>query len=388
MSLSDSRVAQHFIRALQNVSLGEITVTAPDGTEYHAAGTQDGPSARLIVHDWRAIRELATRGDIGFAEGYRDGLWDSPDLEAVIAFGLQNEAALKRYVFGSSLFRMLARLMRLRRPNSLRGSKDNIHAHYDLGNTFYGLWLDESMTYSSALFAGRHTELCTAQHQKYDRIIERLGSGSGDLLEIGCGWGGFAERACAQSNLAVKGITISGAQHTFARQRLGGEAQIALEDYREQQGRYDHLVSIEMFEAVGERYWPIYFGKLKSLLKPGGNAVVQTITIDDRHFADYKRGSDVIREYIFPGGMLPSPAAFKRAAEKAGLSITDRYAFGQDYAKTLNEWLHRFDAKRKDILALGFDERFIRLWRFYLAGCMASFRIGRTDVMQLELRHA
>jgi cyclopropane-fatty-acyl-phospholipid synthase len=271
--------------------------------------------------------------------------------------------------------------------NTLKGSRKNIHAHYDLGNDFYKLWLDQTMTYSSAIFHDQNDDLEKAQHSKYDRIINRLGA-SGRVLEIGCGWGGFAERALQTRDYAIKGLTISNEQHAFATERLGQKAEIALEDYRLQTGRYDNIVSIEMFEAVGENYWPLYFNKLKSLLADNGKALVQTITIGEDYFDRYRQGGDAIRTFIFPGGMLPSPKRFEEESVKAGFKLTDAFAFGQDYARTLELWLERFEERLGEVRALGFDEKFIRMWRFYLTSCIASFKIGRTNVMQMELQHA
>ncbi|MBN8531035.1 MAG: class I SAM-dependent methyltransferase, partial [Alphaproteobacteria bacterium] len=344
-----------------------------------------GPAAHLALRDWSVIPRLAAHGDIGFAEDYRDGRWESRDPVALLLFALRNEQALNKYIYGGFLSRVAARLGGVLTRNSLSGSRRNIRAHYDLGNRFYKLWLDPSMTYSSALFANENSTLEAAQHAKYDRILNKLTPGR--TLEIGCGWGGFAERAVARDH-EVRGITLSEEQYRFSSERLRGNAEFVLEDYRIQEGKYDSIVSIEMFEAVGERYWPVYFRKLAALLKPEGRAMVQTITIDDRLFSAYRKGGDMIRRYIFPGGMLPSPERFRQEAEKAGLRIEDRYAFGLDYARTMRHWLNAFDARRREVQELGFDEGFIRMWRFYLASCIACFEAGRTNVMQVELRHA
>ncbi len=279
---------------------------------------------------------------------------------------------------------MLSYLFRI---NTLKGSKKNIHAHYDLGNAFYKLWLDPSMTYSSAIFDDSTKNLEQAQHRKYDRIIDELDAGSGSLIEVGCGWGGFAERAQQRGDFDIKGITLSEEQHAFAQQRLGNSADIVLEDYRHQQGKFQHIVSIEMFEAVGERYWQTYFAKLKSMLQQKGKAVVQTITINEADFPRYRRGGDFIRSFIFPGGMLPTPTRFKQEAAKAGLKVDNEFFFGYDYAKTLGVWLNNFDAEINKVKALGFDESFIRLWRFYLAACISGFNTDRTNVMQVTLSH-
>jgi cyclopropane-fatty-acyl-phospholipid synthase len=302
-------------------------------------------------------------------------------------FGLQNQTILDSYICGSMFGRLASRIAYLFTRNTVPGSKKNISAHYDLGNEFYALWLDESMTYSSALFNNPAEALHEAQKRKYDRIIERI-KPNGHLLEIGCGWGGFADRAIEKGDYGIKALTLSQAQHDFAARRVGDSAVIALEDYRHQKGTYDQIVSIEMFEAVGEKFWSTYFTKIKSLLANKGKALVQTITIEDSYFETYRKGGDAIRTFIFPGGMLPSPERFRAEAAKAGLRVTDEFVFGHDYALTLSHWLKNFETKRDEIKAMGFDDKFIRMWRFYLTCCIAAFTYGRTDVRQMELQHA
>lgn len=383
----EKTITHKFLKALEHIEFGSMDVTTPDGKLHQFKGAKKSVHSTLNLHDWRAIAIFATKGDIGFAEAYRDGWWDSDNLANLFIVGLQNEAALDEYIYGCLIGRIAARFSYLFTRNTLDGSKKNIHAHYDLGNEFYKLWLDESMTYSSALFASPSEDLVKAQHNKYDRILDRLND-SGRVLEIGCGWGGFAERAIHKKDYEIKGLTISKAQHEYATKRLGTNVQIALEDYRIQQGKYNNIVSIEMFEAVGERFWPVYFSKLKSLLEQKGKAVIQTITIGNEYFERYRMGGDMIRTYIFPGGMLPSIKRFTEESKKAGLHITDTHMFGQDYALTVEHWLKRFENKLSEIKKLEFDEPFIRLWRFYLTCCIASFKVNRTDVMQLELIHA
>lgn len=375
------------LKAFDAIEYGSLILTFPDGSQYDFQGQKAGSHAALHLKDWRALSALAFHGDIGFAEAYRDDWCDSPDLAALVQFSLENESAAAKYLHGSFIGRLLAYLSNLTRINTLTGSRKNIHAHYDLGNAFYRLWLDPSMTYSSALFAHPQEALTQAQFRKYDRILERLEKPSGSVLEIGCGWGGFADRALQQGDYHMKGVTLSTEQKHYADHRLQGQATIALEDYRHQQGKYDFLVSIEMFEAVGEQYWKTYFAKLADLMKQGGRAVVQTITIDHAHFPQYRKAGDFIRSFIFPGGMLPSPERFTQEANRAGLQVTDNFAFGRHYARTLQHWLDSFEARKAEVLALGFDESFIRLWRLYLAACIASFTVGRTDVLQFELRH-
>ncbi|MDS9470155.1 cyclopropane-fatty-acyl-phospholipid synthase family protein [Paracoccus sp. MBLB3053] len=383
----ERQIQDEFLRSLQAISHGSLRLTTPDGVVHDFAGYRPGPQAVLEIRDWRMVPALAARGDVGLTEAYRDVWYDTPDLTGLLTFGLLNEASLDRFIYGGRLNRLAMRVLYLLNRNSRAGSRRNISSHYDLGNEFYRLWLDETMTYSSAIF-GPDDDLAAAQGRKYDRILDGLGAGSGRLLEIGCGWGGFAERALQRGDFAAKGLTLSVEQASYARNRLGDTAEIALQDYRDETGRFDHVVSIEMFEAVGERFWPVYFRKLGQVLSDRGRAMIQTITLADRYFDRYRKGGDMVRSFIFPGGMLPSPARFRAEAEKAGLRIEEAHGFGLDYARTLSLWLDRFDARRAEILAMGFDEAFIRIWRFYLSACAASFSVGRTDVVQYRLAHA
>lgn len=383
----DHYITDRFLSALEHIQFGAITVETPDHRIRSFQGKMPGVKADLVIHDWRVIGMMLRHGDVALAESYRDGLWDSSDPAQLFVFGLQNQDSLERLINGSVLGRIVSRAGYFFTRNTVSGSKRNIHAHYDLGNDFYSLWLDPSMTYSSAIFDKEVDSLQDAQIRKYDRMLERLNT-SGSLLEIGCGWGGFAERALQKGDYGIKGLTISKAQHDFATDRLGKNAVIALEDYRHQNGLYDQIVSIEMFEAVGEKFWPVYFAKLKSLLSTKGRAMIQSITIADAAFKNYRSSGDAIRTFIFPGGMLPSPSRFCEEASKAGLQITDQFCFGKDYAQTLRHWLSNFNARLGEVRALGFDEKFIRMWRFYLTFCIAAFEHGRTDVVQWELRHA
>jgi cyclopropane-fatty-acyl-phospholipid synthase len=378
-----------FLKKLDRIDTGHVTVTTPDGKIRDFVGQKPGPSANIILKDWRVPANIAQKGDVGLAENYRDDMWETDNLEALISLAIQNENALKDYVFGSYMSRMTEMVGYFFRRNSVNGSRKNIHAHYDLGNEFYKLWLDPTMTYSSALYQTGDEDLVTAQNQKYDRMLDCTCLESGSILEIGCGWGGFADRAMQRGDFDVKGITLSDEQHDYANQRLSGKnANIVLEDYRHQKGKFDSIVSIEMFEAVGEKYWQTYFDNIASLLNQKGKAVIQTITMSDSHFDTYRKGSDFIRSYIFPGGMLPSVDAFKTHAEKAGLKVDGTFMFGKDYARTLREWLVTFDSKVEAVKKLGFDDQFIRMWRFYLAACAAGFETGRTNVMQAELVRA
>lgn len=382
------KITNHFLSSLDRLEYGSFELITPDGKNYSFQGKNPGVTGKLQLHTWSVLSNMAAKGDIGLAEDYRAGLWETGNLEDLLTLGLQNEQVISQYVFGNLLSKIKSRLAYLMRMNTLKGSKKNIHAHYDLGNAFYQLWLDPTMTYSSALFNTPQESLEQGQWNKYDRILDILGPEKGDILEIGCGWGGFAERAVSRGHTSVKGITLSEEQHAYARKRLAGQADIVIEDYRHQKGLFDYIVSIEMFEAVGEKYWPVYFKKVASLLKKEGKAVIQTITIHDQLFEQYRQGGDAIRSFIFPGGMLPSPSRFKEEAAKAGLKATNQFDFGLDYALTLQRWLKTFDEKKSEIIAMGFDEGFIRLWRFYLASCIAGFRTGRANVMQIELSHA
>ncbi len=386
------RSARTVFRLLENLRGGSLDVRLADGASF-AFG--DGvPVAAMQVHDERAFDEILARGDIGLADTYVDGRWDSPDLARLLTLFAENREPLSRAVYGS-FFRLLgARLRHRFNANSRAGARRNIMAHYDLGNDFYREWLDPTMSYSSALFSADDSRsLAKAQEAKYRRILRRIGARPGDrILEIGCGWGGFAEVAAREAGAEVHGVTLSPAQLEWAQERmraagLDGRVRLELVDYRDLSGQYDHIVSIEMFEAVGERWWPAYFGALSRLLKPEGRALIQTITIRDDLFARYRRGTDFIQQQIFPGGMLPSSGVFCRQAGAAGLLVRDAFAFGKDYARTLAMWREAFEAAWPNIERLGFDERFRRLWRLYLAYCEAGFASGCTDVMQFELAH-
>jgi cyclopropane-fatty-acyl-phospholipid synthase len=385
--------ARFVLKALDRFSVGRLTVRLPDGSMRIFGSDASGPSADIEIKDWRFFRRVLLDGDIGFAEAYMEGFCDSPDLAGLIALLAENERALGGVARTNLFHGLLLKLLHRRRNNSREGSKKNIHAHYDLGNEFYGLWLDPSMTYSSALYEGeRNKPLEAAQTAKYERILDQIGAKQGDsILEIGCGWGGFAETA-ARRGMRVTGVTISAKQLEFARERLerahlADRVDLQFRDYRDIEGRYDHIVSIEMVEAVGERYWPDYFATLKRHVAPGGSALVQAIVIADEFFETYRRHPDFIQTYVFPGGMLLSPASLREQCKQAGLKIAELYSFGLDYARTLEAWLGRFDRVADQVAKLGFDERFRRMWRYYLAYCAAGFSTQRTDVLQAHFRH-
>lgn len=379
-----SYIEKSWRKALAGLEYGTLEFVAPNGEVTLAAGPRPGPRARFQIREWDVLRRIMARGDIGLGEEYIAGSWTSDSVERLVSLFLLNLDSFDSFSDGNPLNRLGFVIHNaLVRRNSIKGAARNIQAHYDVGNDFYALWLDASMTYSSALYDGTD-DLYRAQQNKYERILSRFQNPRADVLEIGCGWGGFAERASADSH-RVTGLTVSPAQHRFASDRLGGAADIRLEDYRRVGGRFDNIVSIEMFEAVGEHYWPQYFQVVAERLKRGGRAVIQTITIRDELFAGYRTRSDFIRHYVFPGGMLPSLARFRQEAERAGLKVAGAFGFGADYARTLREWLARMQAQEQAILALGHDHQFLRNWEFYLGICAAAFAVARTDVVQVEL---
>jgi cyclopropane-fatty-acyl-phospholipid synthase len=370
---------------LENVQGGLLEIRLPGGNCALFGNGEQGVT--MQVHDEAMFAQVLARGDIGLAESYLDGQWDSPDVTGLLRLLAANREQLKRAVYGSWRSLLAARVRHWLNANSRSGSKRNIMAHYDLGNDFYKLWLDPSMSYSAAIYRDADDgSLEAAQRAKYRRILNCLKAAPGqNVLEIGCGWGGFAEMA-VQDGLRTTGLTLSPAQLEWAQKRVP-EADLRLQDYRDLNEQFDHVVSIEMFEAVGERWWPTYFKTLAKALKTEGRAVVQSITIRDDIFPEYRRSTDFIQQYIFPGGMLPSRASFRAAAAKQGLVVRNEYAFGQDYAKTLAEWRHAFEANWPEIQKLGFDEPFRRLWRLYLCYCEAGFLAGNIDVVQFELTH-
>jgi len=373
--------------ALSRLEAGRLEFIAPNGEVTFAGGKTPGPNARFHIQDWDVIRRVMARGDIGLGEEFIAGSWETDNVENLISLFLLNLDHLEKFSDGNLINRLGFVIHNaLVRRNSIAGSERNIKAHYDVGNDFYSLWLDKSMTYSSALYQNTDA-LYEAQQNKYDRILSKFDKAKANVLEIGCGWGGFAERA-AGADHHVTGLTISPSQHKFASERLGAKAEIRFEDYRKSKGTFDQIVSIEMFEAVGEHYWPQYFATVAERLKQGGRAVIQTITIRDELFSGYRSRSDFIRHYVFPGGMLPSLARFREEAERAGLKFADAFSFGKDYARTLRDWSTRMQEKSSEIMALGHDQQFLRNWEFYLGICAASFNVARTDVVQVELVNA
>ena len=380
--------------ALLRARRGSILFELPDGRAVLFDHGEPGPSAEVIVHDYDFVRRALAGGDVGFAEAYMDGQWSTPDLTAVLEFFSENFEAAGQLAVGGWLIKMMNRVRHLLNRNSKAQAKRNIMAHYDLGNEFYEAWLDPSMTYSSGIFASENTSLEQSQAAKYEGIVERIHAGpDSSILEIGCGWGGFAEYAAKHRGSKVTCLTISEAQADYARKRifdagLSERVDIRLQDYRDHTGSYDGVASIEMFEAVGESYWPSYFSKISDVLVSGGRAALQIITIRDELFEGYRNRADFIQRYIFPGGMLPSELKLKEQFSAAGLRYDGTHYFGQDYAKTLKLWSQRFNKAWPDIEPLGFDEAFKRMWNFYLSYCEAGFSNGRINVGQFALAKA
>jgi cyclopropane-fatty-acyl-phospholipid synthase len=395
---SDARLpaaGRTFYALMKRLDSGVLTFTSPEGFTTQFRGAHDGPHADLHFADWGVATEAFKSAEIGLAECFRDGRVWSSNLTAFLQLCVANQRALEAVFYGKPLVALLFRIKHLLRSNTKQQAKKNISAHYDLSNDFYRLWLDETMTYSSAVFNGDYAQsMADAQTAKYERILEVLQPQPGDtILEIGCGWGGFAEHAARTRGVRITGITLSEEQLKFARERidragLSGQVDLQLIDYRDVPGKFDFIVSIEMFEAVGERFWPTYFKSVHDRLKPGGRAMIQSITIAEDAFGRYRATSDFIREYIFPGGMLAPIPRFIADARAAGLSAGEPYCFGLDYAETLRRWHETVNHHASAIKDIGFDDKFLQLWRFYLCYCEAGFRAGRTDVMQIELKRS
>jgi cyclopropane-fatty-acyl-phospholipid synthase len=384
--------AHRVLRLLQRLVHGSLTLQLPDGSS-HRFGNGQTPHAAIALRNWNVCGAALKSGDIGFAESYFAGDWTTPDLSALLALFIANRRVIDDVVYGSWAGRLFYRLRHLLHRNTRGNSQKNIHAHYDLGNAFYQLWLDGTMNYSSAWFEGdRSKPMAAAQDAKVRRALRMAGVRPGDrLLELGCGWGALAELGAAEFGALVTGVTLSTEQLAFAdsrlsRQGLGGQADLRLQDYRDvADAPFDAVCSIEMVEAVGREYWPEYFRTVHRLLKPGGRACIQSIVIDDALWDRYINSTDFIQQYIFPGGCLPCPREFRREAAAAGFEVVDEMAFGGDYAETLRRWRDSFHGQRSQVLQLGFDERFIRIWEFYLAYCEAAFDGKNIDVVQYTL---
>lgn len=368
---------------------GTLDVTLPDGRTFRLGGMEPGPAAAMTLYDYGFASRLLNGGDIGIAEAYLHGEWDTPDLTQFLYLFCVNHDLIQAMLDNNPLMRLVQVVRHWFNRNTRRQARRNIYAHYDIGNAFYSAWLDSSMTYSSALFEEDTPDLTAAQTNKYRRLAEAIDLRPGQrLLEIGCGWGGFAEYAAKTCGAHVVGLTISAEQRDFARRRiadagLADKVEIRFQDYRDERGQYDRIASIEMIEAVGEAFWPRYFAQLRDRLLPGGLAGIQAITIQDRFFQHYRREVDFIQRYVFPGGMLPSPEVLKSFGARFGVPVIRERVFGQDYAKTLATWRNNFRAAWPNLMPLGFDDRFRRLWEYYLAYCEAGFLSGNIDVRQV-----
>ncbi|WP_127109729.1 SAM-dependent methyltransferase [Pararhodobacter zhoushanensis] len=377
---------------LGRMTYGRLDVILPDGRRFRAQGPKAGQAVEVTVHNPDAFARLIREGDLGFADAYLEGWWSTPDLQALMDVIFTDNPALLDEFTGMALVRAYERVRHWLRGNSKTQARKNIAHHYDLGNEFYSLWLDDSMTYSSALFKTGQESLESAQEQKYAALVDSLELKPGDhVLEIGCGWGGFAEYAAGKRGLKVTGLTISKAQHDYAvarmeRAGLSDKVEIKMQDYRDEQGLYDGIASIEMFEAVGEAYWPTYFDAVRGRLKEGAKATIQVITVPNERFSLYKKNVDFIQKYIFPGGMLISPARFTQEAQRAGLAFLSSIEFGESYSQTLRRWHETFTQTWDKIHAMGYDERFRRMWDYYLTSCAGAFHTGICGVTQITLR--
>lgn len=388
--------ARAVFRLLERLRHGTLDVQLPDGSQMHFGGPVEGstPRAALRLNNWNVCSAALKSGDIGFAESFIAGDWSTPDLTALLKLFIANRDDIESVIYGTWWGGLLYRVKHLLNRNSRQGSRKNIHAHYDLGNEFYRLWLDETMSYSSAWFDGKpHQPMAQAQKAKVRRALQECGVGPGSrVLEIGCGWGGLAEIAAQEFQAHVTGLTLSTEQLAWAQERMARQglmhlSDLRLQDYRDVQDEgFDAIASIEMFEAVGQEYWPSFFRTVHDRLKPGGLACIQSITIRDDLFERYLKSTDFIQQYIFPGGLLPSPSAFREQARQAGLEVVNELAFGADYAETLKRWREVFLREESAVRRVGFDTRFMRIWEFYLAYCEAAFATGNTDVLQFTLR--
>jgi|TARA_B110000259_G_scaffold95762_2_gene110818 cyclopropane-fatty-acyl-phospholipid synthase len=376
-----------FISTLKKCTKGSIKITDPSGEIVEINNNSD-VTADIKINDWSIINNLIKNGDVGFASDYRDGKWSSTNLKDLFTFVIINDKTLSRLLFGQIITRFFSNIKYIFNKNTIKGSKKNIEAHYDLGNNFYKIWLDKSLTYSSALFTDENTSLFDAQMSKYKRINDILKTPRDNkLLEIGTGWGGFLSYAKKDFD-SLDSITISKEQYSFSREvhKDNSNISISYDDYRNINSTYNSIVSIEMFEAVGQEYWDTYFQKINSLLVKNGKAVIQTITIDDKLFDSYRNSTDAIRTFIFPGGMLPSPSIFSKYANNNGFKIIDKFSFGESYSKTLDIWHDVFKSNIDNISKLNFDDKFIRIWEYYLTSCSSSFINERTNVYQFTLQ--
>jgi len=387
------RYFTHVFRAVSQMETGQLDIHLQDGRIFRAIGQRPGPAADLHIHHPDCFARLVREGDLGFSDAYLEGWWSTSDLQAFMDLVHEGADTVYDGFPGKGLARAYERFRFWLNRNHRRQARKNISYHYDLGNDFYKLWLDDTMTYSSAKFINGQESLERAQQEKYASMIDQMGAKPGDhILEIGCGWGGFAEYAARERDLHVTGLTISKEQLNFAQQRiekkgLSDQVDLRLQDYRDVKGTYDGIASIEMFEAVGQQYWPTYFDTIRNRLKPQGRATLQIITVADRRWEIYRKGIDFIQKHIFPGGMLPSPGVLHQQVERAGLNVVNSIEFGSSYDQTLRRWHETFNTRWDVISELGFDERFRKMWNFYLTSCAAAFKAGTCDVTQITISH-
>jgi cyclopropane-fatty-acyl-phospholipid synthase len=379
------------LKIASNLERGSLKIVLPDGQVHVMTGKVPGRYAEITIHDWSVFSDFFREGYLGFCEGYLRGKWDTDDLQSLMDLVYDGNDRLNDALELPGFYKLVERLRFWLQSNSKRQAAKNISYHYDLGNEFYRLWLDETMTYSSAIFENPQESLEAAQKRKYASMVDQMGAVPGDhVLEIGCGWGGFAEYAAGERGLKVTALTISQRQYDFAVERiakagLSDRVSIKLQDYRDERGTYDGIASIEMFEAVGERYWPTYFSTLRDCLRPGRHATLQIITVADDRWPLYRRSVDFIQKYIFPGGMLPAPSVLRAEVEKAGLRVKGSIEFGTSYSLTLRRWHETFTDRWGEVKKLGFDDRFKRMWDFYLASCAGAFQGGNCDVTQITV---
>ena len=378
---------------LQALEVGQLDIKLSDGRVFRVVGREPGPAADLIIHNDDSFTRLIREGDLGFSDAYLEGWWSTSDLQDFMDLVHLGYEPVYDGFPGSALIRAYEQFRFWLQRNHRTQARANISYHYDLGNDFYALWLDDTMTYSSAIFETGQESLEAAQTAKYASMVDQMGVKPGDhVLEVGCGWGGFAEYAARERGLRVTGLTISEEQLKFARERiekagLSGQVELRMQDYRDCKGEFDGIASIEMFEAVGEKYWPAYFKMIRDRLRPGARATLQIITVGDHRWEVYKRGVDFIQKHIFPGGMLPAPKILREQVENAGLQIVKSLEFGDSYDQTLRRWHHTFNDRWDEVAAMGFDVRFRKMWNFYLTSCASAFRAGTCDVTQVTISH-
>ncbi len=383
----------NFLNKIADFEFGKIKIVTPDGKKYNFQGKRDGPETEIIIKSQKSINKILDKGSLGFAESYLDGNIETKDLKSLMLFFAKNEKYLNGVLKKNIFLRFSNYFRKKLTENTIKQNKKNISYHYDLGNDFFKYWLDKNLTYSSGIFVEKNKSLEKAQINKLEKMCNLLKlKKEHHLLEIGCGWGSFAIYAAKKYKCRVTCITLSEKQFLYVKRKiknlnLNKKINIQIMDYRNLKGKFDRIASIEMFEAVGEKYWNLYFKKIKELLNPNGIAAFQIITINKNRFIDYKKNLDFIQKYIFPGGMLPSKEILKKIINENDLLEFSINNFGKDYSKTLKEWLIRFKKSWKHIKPLGFDNRFKRMWEYYLNYCETGFDVGTLDLIQIGVKN-